>query len=273
MARNYCFTSFNIPNIDTEHVQYYIYQKERCPSTQKVHYQGYIELSHTMRLNKLKVHVFRNSSTHIEPRKGSQSQAIEYCRKAATSLGEEPIVYGEPAKQGRRSDLNNYKEYLETHHDIYDVLDNYPNECIKYFKQTKEIINLYKKKETNHFRTVHCQAVVGPAGSGKTRLVYDKFGYDNVFKLDQSDGDRLWFDGYNGEAVLLIDDFYGWIKYGMFLNILNGYPLRLPVKGSFCYANWTKVWITSNDNIETWYSRGYTAALNRRLHSTTVTGY
>jgi hypothetical protein len=67
--------------------------------------------------------------------------------------------------------------------------------------------------------------------------------------------------------VLLIDDFYGWIKYGFLLKVLDIYPLRLAVKGSHAYACWETVYITSNKAPETWYAGGMTAALRRRIHS------
>jgi hypothetical protein len=38
------------------------------------------------------------------------------------------------------------------------------------------------------------------------------------------------------------------------LRILDHYPLRIPVKGSFVCARWTHVFITSNSPAHVWYS-------------------
>lgn len=46
--------------------------------------------------------------------------------------------------------------------------------------------------------------------------------------------------------MILFDDFYGQIKLGVMLRLLDHYICRLPVKGAFSYANWTTVYITSN---------------------------
>jgi len=88
---------------------------------------------------------------------------------------------------------------------------------------------------------------------------------ENIFKIDGDD--TLWWDGYQGQKILLIDDFYGTIKYGKLLNILDIYPLRLPTKGGHTYANWEKIYITSNDKPDKWYQKGLTPALERRLNT------
>lgn len=86
-----------------------------------------------------------------------------------------------------------------------------------------------------------------------------------VFLLDQPGGNNLWFDGYDGQSVLIIDDFSGWIKYRFLLRLLDGYQVRLEVKGSHTWAAWTEVYITSNVPPEGWYERGAPPELLRRL--------
>lgn len=109
----------------------------------------------------------------------------------------------------------------------------------------------------------------GDAGTGKTSSVYAEHGYGSVFTLVTAANGSVWFDGYEGQDVLLIDDYRGFIPFQYFLKILDIYPLRLDVKGSFCYANWTKIYITSNHPIEEWYredSHHHLPALRRRIH-------
>lgn len=99
--------------------------------------------------------------------------------------------------------------------------------------------------------------VNGDTGSGKTRSVYDEHGFRNVFKIgppNQYKG-AIWYDGYRGQDVLLIDEFAGWIGYRSLLQLLDVHPLRIPVKGGFTYAGWTKVYICTTKTIEQWYPR------------------
>ena len=108
-SRNYCFTAFTEPKIQLENVKYYIYQEEKCETTHRIHFQGYIELKNKMSLKALKEKVFNDNTIHLEIRKGSQEQAIDYCRKLKTRVGE-PNEYGTKARQGSRTDLDEMAE-------------------------------------------------------------------------------------------------------------------------------------------------------------------
>jgi len=117
--------------------------------------------------------------------------------------------------------------------------------------------------------TLYVSVHWGRTGTGKTKGVFDDVEArgETLYKLDSAN--TLWWDGYMGEKNLLIDDFYGWIKFGTLLNILDIYPLRLDIKGGFAYAAWTRVYITSNKIWQEWYkelSHEQHAALERRIH-------
>lgn len=120
--------------------------------------------------------------------------------------------------------------------------------------------------KTKRFRQVVVNVYWGDAGVNKTRrCLYDENDnpLDGVYLME--DAGESWWDGYEGERTLVLDEFYGRIPYGMLLRILDGHQLRLKVKGTFTYAQWTKVEITSNNPPHTWYPQGMTAALKRRL--------
>ena len=87
----------------------------------------------------------------------------------------------------------------------------------------------------------------------------------SVYKLNQPSNNSLWFDGYNGEKVLLIDDFSGWVKYRELLTLLDGYPYRCEMKGGHVWAKWNWVIITSNLDVKNWYNREDIDPLTRRI--------
>ena len=80
------------------------------------------------------------------------------------------------------------------------------------------------------------------------------------------------FDGYNGQAVLVFEEFSGQIPIEDMLNYLDIYPLYLPARYSDRVACYTQVYITSNlplekqyhteqwERLETW------RAFLRRIH-------
>lgn len=260
-----CITSFQEEiNFDESRVTYIIYHREKCPTTGKYHFHIYVEFDKQYVFSTIK-DIFNDNTIHIERRRGTVTQAIDYVLKDKNEF--EPIEHGERKVQGKRKDLEVVYDAIRSGASLIDVADEHPATYIRNFRGIANVKFLTDQEKTQSFRAVETTVLHGPAGCGKTRYVYDQHGYTNVYKLDA--GNNVWFDGYNGQDILLIDDFYGWIKYGQLLNILDGYPLRLDVKGSHTWAYWTKVYITSNKPPAEWYSQGMTPALKRRLTNVT----
>lgn len=243
-------------------VRYAVYQKERGSETGYDHWQVYMELKKPVRLAALKK-LFH--SGHYEKRRGTREEARAYCMKEDTRI-EGPYEIGtwEAGGQGTRTDFQEIYQMLSDRKSLLSVLEAHPGTYMRAHRGIKDAKFLIEQKASMRFRSLKTTVIVGDAGTGKTRLIYDLHGFESVFKLDPQET-TVWFDGYGGEDILLIDDFYGWIRWGMLLNILDGYPLRLPVKGGFCWANWTKVYITSNNKVESWYDRGCPPELKRRI--------
>ena len=83
--RWYCFTINNYTASDIEQltalsdgVTYYTYGIEKGENEGTPHLQGYIELTTAQRFSWLKKRLPR---AHLEPRKGSRTQARDYCHK------------------------------------------------------------------------------------------------------------------------------------------------------------------------------------------------
>lgn len=87
--------------------------------------------------------------------------------------------------------------------------------------------------------------VVGPPGAGKSRWVYDTFGSSNVYNAPAT---LNWFDGYQQQRVLLLDDFrddWPGSSWSYFLRLLDRYPMKIPRKGGFRELNSPYIVITS----------------------------
>lgn len=94
----------------------------------------------------------------------------------------------------------------------------------------------------------------GAPGTGKTRRVFDSHNAKDIYVVPRGQGGQIWFDGYENHKVILIDDFYGWIKWSLMLNIMDRYPLKLPVKGGFVEFVAKYCYITSNTAWDSWYN-------------------
>lgn len=104
--------------------------------------------------------------------------------------------------------------------------------------------------------------VLGIAGSGKSYSAHaeakaylasnniDEEPYDLMLP---SKGDKLWFEDYNGESVVIIDEFYGQIDIDKFKNLIDEHPCKVNVKNGFAQFLAKRVYITSNTKWQNWW--------------------
>jgi len=256
--KHFCFTVYqdNVPEDWTpakEFCSYIVFQWEKCPETNRVHAQGYIELKKKTRFLKIKRSVLKTDTAHIEKRRGSAIQAAEYCKKEDTRLFE-GLEWGEISQphQGQRTDLIAFKNKIGKEPLRY-LLDNFTYEMARHGHFYDRELAQSRKEQSRGFRRMDVRVYWGGAGTGKTRSVYEEFGYEVVYTLTINGKEKIWFDGYDGEKVLLLDDFYGNMCHAFFLRLTDGHPVRLDVKGTHTYALFTTVIITSNLNPNLWY--------------------
>ena len=85
--------------------------------------------------------------------------------------------------------------------------------------------------------------IFGKTGSGKTRSVMEKFGYENCYRVTDY---KHPFDTYDGQDDIIFEEFRGGLKHGDMLNYLDGYPLLLPCRYFNRQACYTKVFLITN---------------------------
>lgn len=259
-----------------EEISGLVYQLEVCPDSGREHVQGYVEFAKPCRFQYAQG-LLGITGAHCEARKKSREACVKYCtkdesRKAGTfpallgTLAEQdPAAY--KSRQGKRTDISAMVDHIKGGKRMIECLEADPDTFVKYSRGMQEVRRIVQQAAATRIRKdLKVTVYWGKAGTGKTRAVYDKHGVENVFTL-VADNSACWFDGYEGQDILLIDDFKGWIQYSMLLKILDIYPLRCPVKNSFTYAAWSRVYITSNYDPDTWYSPDHDLeALSRRFH-------
>ncbi len=244
MSRDYVFTSWEQPRYDESKLRYICWGLERCPTTDKQHWQGFAVFTRTHRINGAKQIINGGDGIHLESRRGTRQQAVEYCRK-----GGEFYEWGSLEKYTQ-------KELLQ-----FNIKEIKSLDPLFYVRYNRGIEKYKYSDEGEPWRELFNTWYWGEARVGKTREVMKN---ENVYKLDYP---YTWWDGYDNNEIILIDNIEDQaIQRGYFLNILDGYPLRLPTKGGHTYAHWRKVFITSNKNPEDMIM--WNAALRRRIHKT-----
>lgn len=103
--------------------------------------------------------------------------------------------------------------------------------------------------------------ITGPTGTGKSRYCMEK--YPDAFWKPNS----KWWDGYQGNETVVIDEFYGWLPWAFFLTLLDRYPCTLETKGGHHQMVSKRIVICSNQDPQLWYQRiNNFAALKRRVN-------
>ena len=266
-VRRFCFTWNNYTVADTltvkqffiEHCKYGIAGEELAPTTGMPHIQGYCNLKKPMRFSTIKKHL--HNSIHIEKANGSDLQNQEYCKKSGTFFEE-----GTPVQQGQRNDLAAVVSAIENGANTAQAIATlHPVSYIRYFRGISEYLRLIHPIPERDFPT-NVRYYWGPTGAGKSRRAREEAQTINSASIYYKPR-GLWWDGYHQQENVIIDDFYGWIKYDEMLKIMDRYPYKVQVKGGFEEFTTKNIWITSNvDTDELYKFSGYNnAAFERRI--------
>lgn len=253
------------------------------------HYQGAFVLKKKERLTTIKVWFeemvkercpsVTRCQPHFEPMRGTVAQSRHYCRKPVPHCTCRHCVDcppalqgwfegGEPPKTGKGAIMQTMLTAAENGKTLEEVGRDMPS-AYAHGKAWAAMVQAQKKRRANVWRDVTVEVLLGEPGSGKTRTaVEESGGYDKVYFLTKLSKGSVWFDGLDEERVLIIDDFDdSWsIDYRAMLRLLDGHPLRLPIKGAFTYGLFDKIYVTCNVPVERWYPKeNDIGALLRRI--------
>lgn len=257
--RSWCFT-WNNPDIDSanrivawtgrEWFRYVAFQRETGDSG-TLHLQGYLEVRHPYSVVSL-LDRLGTTHVHVEPRRGSQYQAIDYCRKPG---GHGFTEYGEPSNQGARADLEDVKHLIDHGADEIEIWTSHFASACRYhrsFTTYRNVRAVHSRYAGGIFKKKRIFWHTGPSGSGKTsKAIYDAartHGAQSLYIKSPSNGQNAWFDGISSQhRVLILDEFRSDIQYSLLLRILDGYPVSVETKhGSVSICLIEDIYITSN---------------------------
>jgi len=241
-----------------------VFQLERAPSTGQLHLQGYSELARTARFNWIQRNWTFFATAHFEPRRGSQKQAIAYCEKEESRVGG-PWSVGEEARQGQRSDLIEVAEKIKEGLPMSSIAIDHPASFIRYSRGFEKLAQLIGPRRKVDWE-IEVIVYWGASGSGKTTKA--KKDFPDAYVWMPQRGNTVWWDGYAGEEVIIIDEFANNFQYHYALRILNEPGVRVETKGGTICLYAKKIVLTSmKPPIEWWPSQlDDRYALYRRIH-------
>lgn len=207
------------------------------------HLQAYINLSKPTKFNTLRLAFPR---AHIEQANGSEDENIAYCSKE----DEQPWTFGVPGGQGRRTDLEDAANIIRDGGSMRDVAIAQPSAFIRYHRGLRAYQEMVLPATPRDFKT-RVSVLCGPTRTGKSTAaaVLANIGGNGIYYKMRGE----WWDGYSQQDSVIIDDFYGWLKWDELLKICDRYPYRVPIKGGFEVFNSKHIVITSNITIDQWY--------------------
>lgn len=211
-------------------VTYIIVGKETCPTTSKLHHQGYVEFDSNVRFNMIKKLYPR---IYWAKRKGTAQQCKTYCSKEMVFVEIGDISQPE---QGKRNDISEIRDMVKagnTMRDICEIATNF--QSLRVGEKLFEHMEKKRNWETKVFW------FWGASGTNKTRTAFAEAG-ENAWVSGKN---LKWWQGYDGHENVIIDDFRGdFCTFHELLRIFDRYPYTIEYKGGSRQLLAKNIWVT-----------------------------
>jgi len=273
MAKQQVFT-INNPQLSPDEflskfeglAQYVVFQEEKAPETGTIHYQGYVEFKKKKRYSWCSKHLAKG---HWEARSKNSTReaARDYCKKRDTrTRGPWELGQWLDQGQGKRTDIDRVVELAKKGHSYHEIARQEPKTALRYPKGVQLLAEAHQSQRTG---TVEVHLIHDDPGTGKSSYLANKFGAEAYWKPPGK-----WWNGYNGQKVIILDEYRGWLAMADLLFTLRPIGFRtMETKGGQGPLAHTQVWITTNIHPRNWHDyttkscmEGYEAIETRVNH-------
>ncbi|AZA07503.1 replication protein [Bat circovirus] len=251
-AKRWVFTLNNPSPKEIDHIRgqdmnmfdYLVCGEEGMGEGKTPHLQGFANFSKKKTFNQVKK-IF-GSRCHIEKAKGTDKDNKQYCTKEGNVV----VEAGAPRSGGQRTDLSSAVSTVLESGSLRAVAESHPVQFVSYHRGLSELLKVAGKAKARDWKTsVH--VIIGPPGCGKSKWACNFAEPETTFwKAPRN----KWWDGYCGQEVVILDDFYGWLPYDDLLRLCDRYPLTVETKGGTVPFLASTILITSNKVPQEWYS-------------------
>jgi len=232
----------------------YAGQLEQCPTTGKLHYHVLVEHANAIRFSTL---AKKFPGGHYEIARGTDA-ALAYVTKTETAYpAENParfrkgkFTFEQKTAAERSRKFADLYAAVKAGNNVDTLVLQYPEAAwhVNKLRTIEQAVLTDKWAKTT--REVTVTYIHGVTGSGKTHSVYAKHGFADTYIVDDY---KHPFDNYNGQPVVVFDEFHSDIEFGYLLKLLDKWPVTLNARYNNKWAAYTHVYIISNEPLDAQY--------------------
>lgn len=271
-------SKYSLDDVKTALEKYrWVGQREKGGKTGFEHYQIAIINDTPVRFETLK---HKLPTAHIEPRNGTRQQLYDYCTKEDTRqegpwfggswVDAEKLLSYAPGNRGDLEMLRDAIAFGDSEQTLQAMAEDdvFGPIIARNLKYAELLLGFRAKKQGAQRDDVRVFWYYGLPGTGKTTRLLGEFG-DLVYRV--TDYDTPW-DGYEGQPIVMLEDFAGAIRWSVLLSLMEPWPMQLHARYANTWSNIRELYVVSNDRPSELYP-GITGkrrmALYRRLEVVT----
>jgi len=259
-AKNVCWT-INNPTFELfislktlpAGVNYTVYQVERGRNG-TLHLQGYTEATSQKTQNQWKQYL--GITAHLESRKGSQREAIAYCKKnddTYVAFVNAPLVisgryeYGSPSEKKTQALEDDVKDTTVS---MREISEDHTWDTIKHHAGIMYVRELqWEKKAVRSNPEIY----VYYGGTGMGKSYHARTQWPDNYKVVWPTGGRWWWPNYDHQEVVILDEFRMQVSFNTLIQLLDAGKYTVETKGGNMFMTSTKFVITTNHHPKDWY--------------------
>lgn len=162
-------------------------------------------------------------------------------------------------KSGSDYDKELLLDLIQQGYSDYQIINEHPQYMFDLSNIQRCRLTIRQEEYKDTWRDLEVIYIYGRTGLGKSRYVMEQYGYANVFRVTDYTHP---FDTYEGQDVLMLEEFDSSFRFSDILNYLDGYPCKLPARYADKQACYTKVYITTNIALD----KQYTDIREKQIH-------
>ena len=227
-------------------VEYFCFKYEKGEKTGLLHLQGFMRYNKPLDMKT--VHKIY-PTIHLDPSYGTNNECRDYCMKDATSIeGYDFYEFGNFVEEAQRTDMRKLAKDIKEGKSYDEMFDDYTWLMIQSGDKIMKAMQKHKQERfKNVVRQLHITYIYGKEGAGKTTYPERVLGYEPMqIGIVGEYNTTGMFDEYDGQDIIVFDEFDSQIDLTKMNKYLDGRPCSLHGRQYNRVACYTKVFIMSN---------------------------